>query len=75
MTTDEAKASVGKAVVYQPEGDGPEASRSGVILRVIDKVWREGYPPEHQSYVVVRLDGERRALPTAPELLTLAVPS
>ena len=70
MTVDEAKACIGCSVIYTPPGQGPEAEERGVITEVRD-VWREGYPPEEQCYVMVRYEGDTTAKATGPELLRL----
>jgi len=71
MTVEEARAGVGRRVIYQPPGQGVEARETGTISEV-RAVWREGYPPEEQGYVMVRYAGDTLSKATAPELLTFA---
>jgi hypothetical protein len=71
MTVEEARAGAGRRVIYQPPGRGVAAQEMGTITEVRD-VWREGYPPEEQGYVMVRYAGDTLSKATAPELLTFA---
>ena len=73
MTRDEAKACIGRSVIYTPAGQGPEAEERGVITEVRD-VWREGHPPEEQCYVMVRYESDAISKATAPELLRITAP-
>jgi hypothetical protein len=72
MTVEEARAGVGRRVIYRPPGQGVEAQETGTITEV-RTVWREGYPPEQQCYVMVRYSGDTLSKATAPELLTFEV--
>jgi len=69
MTVEEARAGVGRRVIYQPPGRGVEPQETGTITEV-RAVWREGYPSEEQGYVMVRYTGDTLSKATAPELLT-----